>query len=239
MSGPVRVGQAELWLGDCREVLPLIAARVDCVLTDPPFGIAYCSGHRTGRLWSEDGIRGDADVSVRDGALALVPGVPALVFGSRKAALPPGHRMTLVWDKGGALGMGALDLPWKPDHEEVYVIGRGFSGPRDEGSVLRCPPVQSMARNGRLHPNEKPVPLLRRLLAKMPGRTVCDPFMGSAATGEASLREGRAFIGVEADERYFEVACRRLERTVRQADLFVAPRPAPAHQPDMLAGAVA
>jgi hypothetical protein len=131
--------------------------------------------------------------------------------------------MRLIWDKGPALGMGALDLPWKPSAEEIYVIGKGFVGPRDEGTVIYHPPVQSMACNGRRHPNEKPVGLLQRLLRKLPPGAIGDPFMGSGSTGEAAIKAGRQFIGCEEDPRYFDVACRRLEQAHRQADLFVAP----------------
>jgi DNA modification methylase len=128
--------------------------------------------------------------------------------------------MRLIWDKGPALGMGALDLPWKPSTEEIYVIGRGFIGARDEGAVIYCPPVQSMAANGRQHPNEKPIALLQRLIAKMPGDRVGDPFMGSGSTGVAATIMRRGFIGCEEDPRYFDIACRRIEEAQRQGDMF-------------------
>lgn len=217
MSDPVIIGLATLYLGDCLKVLASIKA--DSVLTDPPYGIAYKSGYRTDNLWgSSSTIAGDATTAVRDAALGLLPNVPQLVFGSEKASKPAGCRMTLVWDKGGALGMGALDLPWKPSSERIFVCGKGFTGTRDEHDVLYCPPVQSMAKNGRLHPTEKPVQLLRRLVLKIPG-TVCDPFMGSGSTGVACVLEGRRFIGIEIDERYFAIACRRIEDAQRQAEL--------------------
>lgn len=144
----------------------------------------------------------------------------ALVFGSEKVTKPIGTRMTLTWDKGPALGMGALDLPWKPTTEQIYVIGKGFVGGRNYGAVIYQPPVQSMAKNGRLHPNEKPVALLERLLRWMPAGVVCDPFMGSGSTGEAAAKARRPFIGIEIEQEYFDIACRRLERVARQPDMF-------------------
>ena len=222
----VQIGDATLYEGDCRALLPVLDGYAVALL-DPPFGIDYRSGHRTDALWSGDRIQHDETVMARDEALAMLR-APALVFGSWKAPRPAETRMVLTWDKGGALGMGALDLPWKPDAEEIYVIGRGFCGPRDEGSVIRCPPVQSMAKNGRVHPNEKPVPLLRRLLRKCPPGPVLDPFMGSGSTGVAAVRLGRPFIGVEIDPRYFEIACRRIEEAVRQGpEMFADHAPAP------------
>jgi hypothetical protein len=223
VSPPMRVekiGGALLYLGDCRDVIGTLRD-IACVLTDPPFGIGYKSGHRTDALWSEDAIRGDEDVVTRDAALALFPpDLPMLVFGSRKAPLPPRHKMTLTWDKGPALGMGNLSLPWKPSTEEIYVLGKGFVGKRDEGAAIYHPPVQSMAKNGRRHPNEKPVGLLAKLLRKMPIGLVCDPFMGSASCGEAAVKMGRPFVGIESDPEYFRIACERMHRLTLQDDLW-------------------
>jgi hypothetical protein len=217
-----RIGLATLYLADCRAHADAFR---DCaaILTDPPFGIGYRSGYATKDLWAEDGIRGDSDTAVRDQMLSLLPAdMPKLVFGSHRAPTPTGTRMRLIWDKGPALGMGALDLPWKPSTEDIYVLGKGFIGTRDEGAVISCPPVQSMACNGRRHPNEKPVSLLQRLMRKLPPGRIGDPFMGSGSTGEAAVRAGRQFIGAEIDPRYFDIAVRRIEDAQRQGDLLLA-----------------
>lgn len=207
-----------LHLGDCLELLPQEAA---VVLTDPPYGQQYKSGWATDVLWAAGRtITGDVSTAVRDKALVLIGDTPALVFGSRKRAVPLGTKMVLTWDKGPALGMGDLSLPWKPSTEEIYVIGKGWIGARDEGSCVYHPPVQSMAKNGRLHPNEKPVGLLQRLLRKCPPGAVLDPFMGVGSTGAACIATGRPFIGIEIEETYFDLACRRLEKLLRQPQLF-------------------
>lgn len=220
------VGDATLYLADCREVLPLLSA-VDAVVTDPPYGIGYESGYATAALWSAgDTIAGDKTTAARDFIAEWSAGKPSLFFGSWRAPRPPNTRTVLVWDKGGALGMGALDIPWKPDHEEIYVLGKGFIGTRDSGSVLRCPPVQSMAKNGRLHPTEKPVALMERLIAKVPG-TILDPFMGSGSTGVACMKLGRRFIGIECEPKYFDIARKRIDEAHRQPRLFADKTPAP------------
>jgi len=214
-----RIGDCRLILGDCSTILEQIAA--DSVVTDPPYGMSYESGFATDDLWgSERRIRGDADTDLRDHVASWGGGRPCLMFGTWKIARPHGTRQVLIWDKGGALGMGALDIPWKPDHEEIYVIGKGFIGTRDCGSVLRCPPVQSMARNGRVHPNEKPVDLMGRLISKVPG-VICDPFMGSGSTLVAAAKAGRTAIGIEIHETHFATACWRVEQAYRQGDLFI------------------
>lgn len=213
------IGNATLYLGDCRDVIPTLS-KPALVITDPPFGIDYQSGHATDELWKGGRtIAGDGDAEARNEALELLSGVPALVFGTRRIPQPVGTRATLIWDKGPALGMGALDLPWKPSYEEIYVLGKGFCGKRD-GAVIYCPPVQSMAKNGREHPNEKPVRLLTMLLSKSPNGVVLDPFMGSGSTGVACAQLGRPFIGVELIPAYFDIACRRIEDAQRQGRLI-------------------
>ena len=221
-----QIGDATLYLADCRDVLPTLSG-VDAVVTDPPFGINYKSGHATPDLWKSDRIDSDRDVRIRNEVILQIRstwGVPILAFGSWKQPKPEGTRAVLIWDKGPALGMGALDIPWKPSFEEIYVIGKGFVGKRDEGAVLYCPPVQSMACNGRVHPTEKPVALIERLIKKCPAGTILDPFMGSGTTGVACAAVGRRFVGIEIVAEYFDIACRRIEQAQRQRDLFV---PAP------------
>jgi len=219
MTDPVIIGNATLYLGDCRDILPGLAD-IAAVLTDPPYGQQYVSGHATDALWKAGKtITGDDDCRMRDEALAMI-GFAAIVFGSSKKPEPSGTRQTLIWDQGPALGMGALDLPWKPSHCELYVLGKGFVGGRNWGSVIYHHPTQATAKNGRRHPNEKPVGLLERLLRWMPPGLICDPFMGSGSTGEAAMKAGRPFIGIEIEPAYFDVACKRLSGIARQPDMI-------------------
>jgi len=218
------IGNATLYLGDCRDVMQSGVEAHVCVM-DPPYGISYQSGHATEALWKAGKkIEQDDSTASRDFMIHLIHQkwgctFPILCFGSWRAARPAATKMVLIWDKGGALGMGDLSLPWKPDHEEIYVIGSGFIGSRDSGSVIRNPPVQSMARNGREHPNQKPVGLMGRLIAKTAG-TVFDPFMGSGSTGAACALAGRQFVGCEIRHEYFDIACRRIEDAQRQVRMF-------------------
>ena len=210
-----------IYHADARDVLPHLTA--DVLVTDPPYGIAYESGRPGTTEWQGKQIANDDDTSARDAVLAAWGDRPALVFGSWKRPRPAATRMVLIWDKGPALGMGALDLPWKPSWEEIYVLGRGFTGRRD-GGVLSCPPVQSLARNGRVHSNQKPLPLLLALLQKCPAGVVLDPFMGSGTTLRAAKDLGRRAIGVDVDERCCELAALRLSQEVMRQ--VVAPEPA-------------
>lgn len=196
-----------LYHGDCREITAWLDA--DVLVTDPPYGIDYQSGSRRDTLAAS--ILGDKDTVARDAVLAAWGERPAIVFGTWRIPRPEGTRARLIWDTKGALGMGDLSIPWKPSDQEIYILGSGFAGRRDT-NVLTCAPVQSMAKNGRQHPHEKPVPLLERLLVKCPPGVVADPFSGSGSTLRAAKNLGRRAIGVELEERYCEIIAKRLEQ---------------------------
>lgn len=203
-----------LYHGDCLKVTEWLAA--SALVTDPPYGINYRSNSRRDTLARS--IEGDKDTRLRDAALGFWrrkngEDAPALVFGTWRVKRPNRTRQVLIWDTKGALGMGAMDLPWKPAHQEVYVIGRGFAGARTS-DVLTYAPVQSMSRGGREHPHQKPIPLMRDLIAKCPPGVVADPFSGSGSTLVAAKLLGRRAIGVEYDERYCEVIAKRLSQDV-------------------------
>lgn len=201
-----------IYHGDCREIMPHLE-RAAVMVSDVPYGIAYETGHRNENTPWQGQIANDGHTAVRDAALALHDG-PALIFGSRRMPTPAGTRAVLIWDKGPALGMGALDIPWKPSYEEIYVIGKGWKGPRNVGAVIYCPPVQSMAKNGRVHPNEKPVKLMQMLLQRAPDGLVIDPCMGSGSTLVAAKNLGVPAVGIELEEKYCEIAARRLAQGV-------------------------
>jgi DNA modification methylase len=212
------IGGATLYLGDCRDILPTLP-KVDAVITDPPYGVEYQTG--MGGKFKGVTILGDESVSVRDEVIAALDGVRGLWFGSWKMPKPHSTKQTLVWDKGDHVGMGDLSLPWRPNTEEIYVIGAGFEGHRGS-SVIRfnAPSPNFTPDHERYHPTEKPVGLIEILLSKTPGDVVVDPFMGSGTTGVACMNLGRQFIGIEREPKYFDIACRRIEDAQRQGRLI-------------------
>jgi DNA modification methylase len=215
MSRVEVIGNATLYLGDCRDVLPTLG-KVDAVVTDPPYGIQHASNWQSS--WTNTSIAGDASVEVRDEVLAALDGTRAIVFGSWKRAKPNGTHTVLIWDKGDAAGMGDLSVPWKPNHEEIYIIGKGFLGKRDSG-ILRHS-IITWESQGRSHPHEKPVSIMCALIAKADAETILDPFMGSGTTGVAAVQMQRKFIGIEREPKYFDIACKRIEDAQRQGNLF-------------------
>lgn len=217
-----------LYLGDCRQVLPELGH--DCaaaLVTDPPYGMAFVQskGTRPGRgdpdwvsRWSGVTIPGDGDTAARDEVLAWWGDRPALVFGTWKTQRPAGVRSVLIWDKVVSTGMGDLSIPWRPSHEEVYVLGQGFTGRRSHG-VLRYG-LATLAPERKLHPTVKPEGLMRELIGKCPPGAVLDPFAGSGSTLVAARNLGRPAIGVEVSEQFAEAAAGRLQLAAQGALAF-------------------
>ena len=200
-----------IYNSDCRDILPHLP-KVDLVLTDPPYGTNNKSSWKG--LHGDCSVLNDGSIELRDSALLAIQFERALVFGSWKMKRPEGVKQILIWEKGGHCGMGDLSIPWKPNHEEIYVLGTGFVGKRTSGVLYF---ISDRECNGvvreRSHPTEKPLPLIVELLSKAPG-TILDPFMGSGTTLRAAKDLGRQCIGIEISEAYCEIAARRLGQEV-------------------------
>lgn len=199
-----------IYHGDCREVLPIDAG---VLVTDPPYGEMHRSN--MGGRFKGVGMTGDGDCSLRDWVLSLWGDRPAAVFGKWSVPKWGRPRGVLVWDKGPACGMGDLSFPWKPSWEDVAIYGAGWTGVRGEG-VLKGYTVVTWSGRGdqRQHPTEKPIGLMRHIVGKAPPGTILDPFMGSGPTLRAAKDLGRQAIGIEIEERYCEIAARRMSQMV-------------------------
>jgi len=200
----------QLWHGDCREVTAWLEA--DVLVTDPPYGVAWKSGQfSNARVALEEEVANDRDSAARDEILAMWGDRPALVFGSWRVPRPRGVNNRLIWHKAANIP-GHRTQPWFAADEEIYQIGTGFTG-KPEQNVL----VTHDRRDGAHgevatigHPTPKPISLMGRLLAKCPEGVVADPFAGAGATLLAAKQLGRRAIGVELEERYCEIAAKRL-----------------------------
>lgn len=197
-----------LYHGDCLEITEWLAA--DVLVTDPPYGIAYASSMNRDRRNVKPGrpIAADANTETRDAALAAWSG-PAVVFGKWTAERPRATKVRLIWDKTPCGFMGDLSMPWGAAEEEIYILGSGFTGKR-EPNIIRCPMLMSADQNRPDHPTPKPVPLMESLISKCPPGVIADPFAGSGSTLVAAKNQDRRAIGVELEERYCEVAAKRL-----------------------------
>jgi len=202
------IGNATLYLGDCREILPTLP-KVDAVITDPPYGIgaAKAGAHSSIRdnaaweLQAWDDSRPDGSVFAM--ILAASPNV-AIWGGNYFADLLPASSGWLCWRKPEAetgFSLADVELCWT----NMAFAARTKTLPR---------------RDGNQHPTQKPVALMEWTAGFVPGQRVLDPFMGSGTTGVACMNLGRKFIGIEREPKYFDIACRRIEDAQRQARLI-------------------
>ena len=209
-----------LYLGDCREEQAWLQA--DVLVTDPPYGMSYQSGHRRGAKLPR--IAGDHDTAVRDHVVQAWGDRPAGVFGRWAVPPPIRERARLVWweRKAGTPGMGDLAMPWGPAHEDIHVLGTGWAKTtKREGSVIQTHGGRGGAHgeeNATGHPTPKPVQLMQYLIERCPPGVVGDPFAGSGSTLVAAKSLGRRAIGVELEERYCEVSAIRLAQDVLPLD---------------------
>jgi DNA modification methylase len=222
-----------IYHGDCREVLPNLARdSVDMLLTDPPYGALWQSGFRKETLGP---IIGDESLDVAEEAIPLACLVlkqrrHAYVFGRYKLTVPGRSDLAeLIWNKG-QVGLGDTASTWGISHEYIQFFTSNKSRAGAErgdgrlacrlrrGSVLNVPRLNSGQVGS--HPTEKPVLLLRQLIESSSciGETVLDPFMGCGSTAVACIAEARRFIGIEIEEKYCEIAAKRLAQGVLQLE---------------------
>lgn len=203
-----QIGNATLYLGDCRDVLPTLG-KIDAVVTDPPYGIAKIwkggSGHGWGKSTDQSEFRNSWDNKPPDAQVLewMTSCKMSIIWGGNYFGLPP-SRGWLVWNKPErGFSLAEAELAWT----NLDIVVRVCDVAR------RLVPYPE-------HPTQKPVSVMMFSVEKTKG-TVCDPFMGSGTTGVAAARLGRTFIGIEIEPKYFAIACRRIEEAQRQRDLFV------------------
>ena len=96
--------------------------------------------------------------------------------------------------------------------EFVVFMRKGRAKPILDLSSSQYFKIKNIPGKQKLHPTQKPVGLLEKLIlnSSEPGGTVLDPFMGSGSTGVAALATGRAFVGIEEDQEFFQKASDRI-----------------------------
>ncbi len=204
------IGDATLYLADCREVLPTLGP-VDAVVTDPPYGIGFAAQPTKWQRRAGAAPEGWDDSVVADLPALLALGSLQVVWGGNYYALPL-SRGWLSWFKPDAPpSMASIELAWTNQNRNSRQISCSIGATNAE-------------RVG--HPTQKPLAVMAWCLGQFPDvRTVLDPFMGSGTTGVACALAGIAFTGVEIEPRYFDIACRRIEEAYRQPRLFDEPTP--------------
>lgn len=214
---------SQLLLGDCLDLLTTLPDNsIDCIVTDPPYGIRYLSRSRALPLVriANDNERAYATL---DKALAIAyhklkHNRHLYIFTNWQAYIPMAAivakyftlKNVLIWEKNNQT-RGDLAGNYGYQYEMILYAHKGrreLWGRRDS-NILQFRKVPDYYM---YHPTEKPVPLLEYLITKstLPREMVLDMFMGSGSTCLAAKRTNRNYIGIEIESVFFEIAQARV-----------------------------
>lgn len=233
MSEKVIIGDATLYLGDCREILPDLP-NVNAVITDPPYGdqdthakhlanVILKNGEPAGQVLGFDGINQDQMVAMTRDWIEKA---------NRWVVFTSEWKFIAALDSAGLLVRFGI---WrKPDGAPQFTgdrPGTGWEGiaichragrKRWNGGGKHAFYNWPKGSNNSGHPTGKPIGLFSEFVQDYTdlGETILDPFMGSGTTGVAAIQMGRKFIGIEREPKYFEIACERIKNAQRQQSLF-------------------
>lgn len=187
-----------IYHGDCREILPSLP-KSDLLLIDPPYGLGekWNGGPKWGLHHGQMGWDAQVDPFVLE---AISYGDTAIVWGGNYYPLPP-QRGWLIWDKiVRNFTSGHVELAWSNIDQPT----RAFNFAHAE-----------LASEGKVHPTQKPVRLMTWCIGFVPeAQAIMDCYMGSGTTLRAAKDLGRKAIGIEREERYCEIAAKRMAQEV-------------------------
>jgi len=218
--------------GDCRELGATVDRPIQCIITDPPYGMDFQSNNTRkveSKKYSQK-IKGDQglDAAILLFRQAMKPLLPRMDTESEMYIFTAWHildtwmplvrripdfelKQMLVWDKGYP-GLGDLEGNWGCGHEVILYLKKGRRKmPYRRSGIIH---VDKIASGKNTHPTEKPVPLIEKLIEMStdPGDLVVDPFSGSGSTSVAAQNLGRDSIAFELDEMHFQNSTERLKQ---------------------------
>jgi DNA modification methylase len=218
-----QIGDATLYLGDCLEILPTLGA-VDAVVTDPPYGVNGGSG-TMGVASSKTKYSASWEDSEHYLMQKIIPAFRLALEKSDRAIITPGSPCAFLYPRPadiGALYQPATTGMAKWGRETVQPVLFYGKDPR-AGLTIQPKHYQNTEKaSDDRHPCAKPIGVATWMVARASseGDSVLDPFMGSGTTGVACANLGRKFIGIEIEERYFDIACERIAAAYSQGRLF-------------------
>lgn len=197
----VVIGNSILYLGDCAEILPTLG-KFDAIVTDPPYGIGISSNPVRQKHEKMDWDNSTPTIDLMD--LVLKSGNHAIIWGGNYFNLPPSQGF-FIWDK------------LQPENFSLAMIEMAWTNIKTPAKMFR----QSVTSYSKEHPTQKPVNLMEWCISYCKNvETIIDPFMGSGTTGVACVNMKKQFVGIEREQKYFDIACKRIEDAQRQVTLF-------------------
>ena len=230
----VVIGPCMLYQGDALQVVPHLTGW-DHVLTDPPYEQeAHTRTSRTrAGLEGRDPYAAIPFAPISEAQRRFVTSLAGgwqLIFcqveavGAFQALLGLRYLRTIVWEKPDGMPQMTGDRP-AMGYESIICAWAGPGRSRWNAGGKRGVYVHDV-RDGhpRLHPTQKPVPLLKDLLRDFTqqGDVILDPFMGSGSLGVACIETGRRYVGIELDPTMFAQACQWIAQVQQQGRLFAA-----------------
>lgn len=235
------IGDCELYLGDCLEIMPTLEI-VDHVICDPPYESVVhniskklSAGRRLKDkrnpfkeidFQSIDNIREPFVRAIRAKgwllAFCIAEGIKPWEVSINQSGLK--YKRSCLWIKPD--GMPQFNGLCPGIGYECFVAawcGSGHSKWNGGGKHgIYTFPKDSVNKSSS-HPTEKPISLMKAIIQDFTNKDeiILDPFMGSGTTGVACVNLGRKFIGIELNNKYFDIACKRIEDAYRQPDLFM------------------
>ena len=221
--------------GDCNAVMKALVKqgiKVDAIITDPPYNISKANNFSTMKTAKRQGVDfGEwdkgfdliswldiADKLLKDGGNIVVFNSFLNIGNIAKALESRGYAIKdlIRWIKPNPMPRN-MSSRFVSDYEIAIWCVKGkkkWTFNNTSGSYLRpeirCPSPNGKERLG--HPTQKPVCLMETLVKILtnPEDVVLDPFMGSGSTGVACIRQNRHFIGIELDEKYYNMSYKRI-----------------------------
>lgn len=209
-----------IYNADCREFLPLLP-KIDLVLTDPPYGIGYkprgsqvtAKSLCKRNFGPSDKLHGDSgklDIDISD-IYKRFQECDQLWWGANYYAnCLPRSKGWLVWFKARDMyntKFSHAEMAWTNLDMSIKVLDFKWMGMIKDGEQ----------NTPRVHPTQKPLKVINWCFSFFPhSKTILDPFMGSGTTLRAAKDLNRKAIGIEIEEKYCEIAARRLQQEVFQ-----------------------
>lgn len=219
----VVIGNCTLYCGDCMHILSTLE-RIDAIVTDPPYGL----GERTGTISKNRQHKNNYGVyedTYENLIESIIPRFKQALSLCGRAVITTGGKHAWEYPKPDVLGSfyqpaSCGMCPWgRQTMQPILFYGKD---PRAGKTIQHTTRVLTEASSSKEHPCAKPINATMWMVerASLSGEVVLDPFMGSGTTGVACVKMGRSFIGIELDEDYFNIACKRIQEAYDQPDMF-------------------